>query len=141
MKIEVNRKTYSDICTIGEMYIDNEFFCYTLEDCMREVVGSPIETWKVQGKTAIPVGTYEVIIDFSHRFQRTMPHILDVPGFTGIRIHCGNDSGDTEGCLLVGNVKYNDSIAESRLAYNALLEEISHAIKDGEKVEISISNA
>jgi len=140
MIIDVARKWFNDECTIGELRVDGEFCCFTLEDKYREVVGSPVKTWKVAGSTAIPVGKYEVVIDFSPRFQRSMPHILEVPGFTGVRIHCGNDSGDVCGCLCVGRQRYKDSVGESRLAYQDLLTLIAGAVKDKEKVEIYIRN-
>lgn len=140
MEIEILRHTFTDKSTIGDLYVDGEFECYTLEDCDREVKGSPIETWKVPGKTAIPRGKYEVIIDMSLRFQKTMPHILDVDGFTGVRIHCGNDDGDTEGCILVGKQKSRDWVGESRKAYSELYDLIRTALNDKERVEIIIGD-
>ncbi len=85
MLIEVKRFDFKDNYTAGRMYINNLYFCYTLEDKVRE--GK-----KVNGQTAIPAGTYDVIIDDSVRFRRPMPHILNVPNFTGVRIHSGNTS-------------------------------------------------
>ena len=74
---------------------------WVLEDQVREVVGEPVSEWKVPGKTAIPAGRYKVLITFSNRFQKLMPQLMDVPGFTGVRIHAGNTAADTEGCLLL----------------------------------------
>lgn len=141
MRLDVIRRWFTDDCTIGELRVDGEFCCYTLEDRVREVVGSPVNTWKVPGSTAIPIGKYEVIIDFSQRFQRSMPHILNVPGFTGVRIHCGNDAGDTEGCVLVGRQRFNDALGEARAAYQALFALITEAVKDEEKIEIHIRSS
>ena len=95
MLIEVKRFEFKDTHTIGKLYIDGVYECYTLEDVVRN--GS-----KVIGKTAIPTGEYKVIIDASVRFKQDMPHILDVPNFTGVRIHSGNTSAHTEGCILLG---------------------------------------
>ena len=80
MHISVKRQP-SGTCTIGELFIDGNFECYTLEDQVREVAGVPVATWKVPGATAIPVGTYQVTIDLSQRFGKRMLHILNVPGF------------------------------------------------------------
>lgn len=75
---------------------------FTLEDAVREQPGMEVSRWKLAAMTAIPTGRYRVIIDFSHRFNKDMPHILNVSGFDGVRIHSGNSPADTEGCLLVG---------------------------------------
>jgi len=109
MRILVDRKYPFKNCVLGELFLDSLFECYTLEDVERLV--------KIPGKTAIPRGTYQVILDFSQRFQRMMPHILGVPGFTGVRIHPGNTEADTEGCILVGEEKLDKMIGHSREAF------------------------
>lgn len=81
---------------------EEEFLCYTLEDRVREVPHESVKNWKVPGQTAIPRGRYRVLKTMSHRFKRYTLHIMDVPGFAGIRIHAGNTAADTEGCVLVG---------------------------------------
>lgn len=81
----ITRRTYTRNSTIGDLYIDGQYFSHTLEDTIREV--------KVAGVTAIPYGRYEVIINFSNRFQRPMPLLLNVPGFLGVRIHGGSCYG------------------------------------------------
>lgn len=107
----LERTTFTDQSTIGELHIDGELFCCTLEDTCRK---GP----KIDGKTAIPMGRYKVIIDHSERFNRDMPHVLDVPGFEGIRIHSGNTAADTEGCILLGMRTGENVIYDSRLAYD-----------------------
>lgn len=109
--ITVERTTFTDESTIGELHIDGDLFCYTLEDTCRK---GP----KIAGQTAIPMGKYGVIIDYSERFGKEMPHILDVPGFEGIRIHSGNTSKDTEGCILLGMRTGPNTIYDSKLAYD-----------------------
>ena len=95
MEIIVNRIFKASTYTIGELSVDGNYICDTLEDRVRPT-GE-----KVYGETAIPYGTYTVTLSYSNRFKKTMPEILNVPNFSGIRIHCGNSSKDTEGCLLV----------------------------------------
>lgn len=100
MHIKVIRKKLQATCTLGEMHIDGKFFAYTLEDPYRHLQGDI--TKKVPEDTCIDNGTYEVIVDYSNRFKKELPHILNVPCFEGIRIHGGNTAANTEGCILVG---------------------------------------
>ena len=120
LKLLLQRKWSIKDATIGELFVNGEFECYTLEDVVR-----PLGE-KVDGKTAIPTGSYKVVVNWSPRFQKNMPHILDVPGFLGVRIHAGNAAKDTEGCILVG--KTNDlsagAIGSSRIAYEQLFRKL-----------------
>jgi len=121
MKMILQRKWATQESTVGELSIDGKFECYVLEDVVRPA-GE-----KVPGKTAIPAGTYRVIVDKSTRFKKLMPHILDVPGFEGIRIHAGNVAVDTEGCPLVGRTRGKDFVSESRLAFAAFFPKLQAA--------------
>lgn len=94
MKIEVKRKYKYPTSTLGEMYVDDVFFGYTLEDIYREK--------KVYGETCIPAKEYSVIVTYSNRFKVELPLLLNVEGFIAIRIHGGNTDKDTYGCILVG---------------------------------------
>ena len=58
---------------------------------------------KVQDETAIPAGSYKMKISKSPKFGRLLPEILDVPGFSEIRIHKGNTAADSSGCLIIGS--------------------------------------
>lgn len=116
MEIKVIRKEFTDKSTIGEMFLDGEFFCYTLEDVIREV--------KVYGETAIPYGRYKVIVNMSNRFKVLMPLLIDVPGFEGVRIHKGNKAIETHGCLLVGLSKDKDFIGMSKIAFEKLMKRL-----------------
>ena len=123
MLIEVKRFEFKDTYTVGKMYIDNIYECYTLEDVVR--TGA-----KVNGQTAIPTGTYNVIINHSNRFNRDLPLLENVPNFTGVRIHAGNTSANTEGCILVGTTwSGKDFIGNSKVAFNKLFEKLKKAKK------------
>ena len=102
MNLELTRVKLGEEHTIGKLSVDGKFVCYTLEDKVREEAGVPVEQWKVMSQTAIPVGTYPLTITMSNRFKTMLPLLGNVPGFTGVRIHTGNSSKDTEGCILVG---------------------------------------
>ena len=129
--MNVVRKIFTDKSTIGELSIDGEHFCYTLE--LPWMDGANIHQ-----KSAILPGTYEVIIDFSPHHQRLWPHILNVPGRDDIRIDIANYPSEILGCIAVGYTKGEDYIGESKLAWNALFTKIQDSLKQG-KVYISIS--
>lgn len=131
MKLTLKRTTFTDKSTIGELSIDGTFFCYTLEDIVRN---GP----KVMHETAIPYGTYEVVVNMSNRFKRLMPLLLGVPNFEGIRIHSGNTAAHTSGCILVGMQKGVDTITQSTIAYDSLFTKIKGATQRGEAVRITI---
>ena len=121
MLIEVKRFEFKDTYTIGKMYVDGVYECYTLEDVVRKGA-------KVYGQTAIPTGTYNLIINHSNRFNRDLPLLENVPNFTGVRIHAGNTSAHTEGCILVGTTwSGKDFIGNSRVAFNKLFEKLKKA--------------
>lgn len=127
--IRVERFKFSDVSTIGRLFLDQDLLCYTLEDCVRD--------HKIPGQTAIPEGTYELTTTFSNRFQRVMPLLMNVPNYEGVRIHCGNTDKDTEGCLLVG-MRYGENVIyDSRKAYDLLFPEIQKRLAEG-KLYISI---
>lgn len=102
MELTLLRTRLKDEYTAGQLYIDGEYFCFTLEDKVREENGVPVEKWKVKGETAIPQGVYNVVFEDSPRFGPQTLTLLKVPGFSAIRIHSGNTHRDTEGCILVG---------------------------------------
>ena len=132
MNITIKRIALAATYTIGNLYIDGQYFCDTLEDKVRPF-GEP----KVYGKTAIPYGTYEVKWTYSPRFKRYMPLIDSVPGFSGIRIHAGNTEADTEGCILVGYNKQVGKVLNSKDTVSKLYPIIQKACKEG-KVTIEI---
>ena len=126
MKLYLKRIHKTEHSTIGELYIDGKFQCYTLEDVEREV--------KIKNETEIPKGTYKIVITYSNRFKKQLPLLLNVPNFEGIRIHSGNTNHDTEGCILIGQTRSNDFIGSSRNAFNELFKKI----KNEKNIEITI---
>lgn len=143
MNLLLERTPSGTTCTIGDLYIDGDWFCFILEDLVREVEGQPVEAWKIKGKTAIPAGTYKVRITYSNRFKRDLPLLVGVPGFEGIRIHPGNTDADTEGCLLPGLALGlgGESVSRSRAAFDALYKKLDEAESASEEIEITITNA
>ena len=108
MQINVRRTFKGPDYTIGKLYMDGHYLCDTLEDTVR-----PAGT-KIAGKTAIPAGTYRVKKTMSPRFKKILPEIMNVPGFTGVRIHAGNTAADTDGCLLLGLNKAKGQVLDSQ---------------------------
>lgn len=131
MKLELvriaNRPTYC----IGKLYIDGVWFCDTIEDTDRGLDDSmsvdEILKKKIKGETAIPTGVYKIEITYSPKYKRMMPLLLGVKGYSGIRIHSGNTSKDTEGCLLVGKNTKVGMVTESRNTYQRLFARLQNA--------------
>ena len=118
MKILVKRIAKKEKYTIGHLFINDEYFCDTIEDKDRglddSMTESEIKKIKIKGKTAIPTGEYKLAIDYSPHFGKNCFHILNVKGFDGIRIHSGNDEEDSEGCLIVGQNKLVGKVINSK---------------------------
>ena len=129
MELKLTRLNQTDKSTIGKLYINGAFFCDTIEDVEREL--------KVKHQTAIPRGKYTVIMSFSNRFQKYMPELLKVPNFAGVRIHNGNTSDHSSGCIIVGQKVNNDFVGNSKTTYAKLLTELKKVEKK-EKITIEI---
>lgn len=129
MKLRVKRIAKNSEYTIGNLYIDGEFFCNTLEDMDRGLKDSQsllyIKAKKIFGKTAIPTGTYKVDMTYSNRFKKVLPLLVGVKGFDGIRIHQGNLPKDTEGCLLVGKNTFKGMVSDSKITLDSLLNKMA----------------
>ena len=142
MELSIIRAKFTGNSTIGDFLIDGVRYYYSLEDKdrQRQCDGS-ILPWtralKIYGETAIPYGRYEVITNYSNRFKRVMPLLMNVPDFEGIRIHAGNTDEDTHGCPLIGFARGLDFIGESRKAFNDFMPRLVAALKRG-KVFITI---
>lgn len=126
MKILLKRIFKGEDYTIGNIYVNGQYFADSLEDTVRDV--------KIKGKTAIPAGKYLILMTYSNRFKKIMPLLIDVPGFEGVRIHSGNTPEDTEGCILVGKNTIKGQLTSSRL-YTRMLYDL---LKSSENNEIEI---
>lgn len=125
MKLKLIRQFGTEGFTEGKLYIDDVFECYTVEDEDRHLEAGGI---KIPAVTAIPKGSYEVVLSMSPRFKKILPEVLNVPGFTGVRIHSGNSSKDSEGCILVGSSNDrndDDWVGGSKVALAQLITKLS----------------
>jgi hypothetical protein len=142
MELQLKREIFTDISTIGSLTIDGKFECYILEDKDRGINNTltleQIMRVKVYGKTAIPYGRYEIDWTMSARFKVFMPILLNVKGWSGIRIHSGNTEIHSLGCLLCGTRKLSNRITESTIATNKLYAKIEAAKKQGQRIYITI---
>lgn len=141
MEIRIERRYADSLRTISDLYVNNEFFCNILEDADRGLDSAmsleEISKKKVHGKTAIPTGKYEVVISYSNRFQKLLPLLSGVPGYSGIRIHPGNTEADTEGCLLPGTAD-GLKVVNSRSTFSKLFGIIKSSLAK-EKVYVTIT--
>ena len=155
MQLHLLREPTRQGATLGALYVDGVWQCWTIEDALREVNtqaahvaathGGPtldawVRSWKVAGQTAIPAGTYPVTITYSPRFGRQLPLVGQVPGFEGIRIHPGNTIADTEGCILPGADRDRTRVLRSRVAFQVVYETIEGALGRGEAVTLTVLN-
>lgn len=143
MKLELKRKALMDTYTVGDLFINDVFFCNILEDKVRDFnkdgdLNDKGED-KVYGETAIPYGTYSIDLTYSNRFKKILPLIEDVPGFEGIRIHSGNSAADSHGCLLCGNNTEKGKVTDSRKVFEKLMIRLVDAHEMKETITIKIS--
>lgn len=115
MDISVQRRWVTPDSTCGEMSVDGEFFCYTLEPRQDQSKGKPY---------SIPAGRYQVELRMSPRLKYVTPWVKEVPGFEDVLIHIGNYPRDTEGCCLVGSTRMEDFVGNSRLTFVKLMKEL-----------------
>ena len=134
MNIVVNRSPTANGATLGEMLINGEHQCYTLE------LPISADGAKVAGSTCIPAGRYEVRITYSPKFNRSMPLLIDVPGFEGVRVHWGNYPRDTEGCILTGTTEGDAFIGHSMEAFTNFWAKLSAALQGGERAFVTVND-
>ena len=143
MTIRIDRKWKKAEYTISRVFIHGNYLgCNALEDTDRGLLQSmqiaEIQKRKIKGKTAIPRGYYDVKVTWSEKYQRNMPLVMDVPGFSGIRLHSGNAAKDTEGCILFGKNDKVGWISDSRYWTDKIYRLIDAALKKGEKVTLIV---
>ena len=142
MEIQLIRKYRKTNYTIGQLFINGQYFSDTLEDTDRGLKESmsleEIRRIKVFGSTCIPYGTYKVTITYSPKFKKNLPLINNVKGFEGIRIHSGNTNYDTQGCVLLGFNKVKGKVINSKDTVDKFINLVQKAIDIGEQITIHI---
>ena len=141
MELILKRIARKEDYTIGHLMVDGKFFADALEDTDRGLTQkmslSTLLQKKIHSKTAIPTGRYQIVWTYSNHFGKSMPLLMNVPGYAGVRIHSGNSAKDTEGCILVGKNDKIGWISQSREYISKLYPIIEAACKK-EKVYITI---
>ena len=149
MEVLIKRIAKLPTYTIGKMYINGTYICDTLEDADRglsqHMTLDEIKSKKVYGKTAIPIGTYDISMDivspkFKERawakpYNGKLPRLINVPGYEGVLIHVGNSDQDSLGCILVGENKVKGKVINSTIAFNKVMQILKSA---KERIKITI---
>jgi hypothetical protein len=152
MKLLLKRIAKKDNYTIGNLYIDDVFFCNTIEDKDRGLNETQslleIQSKKVYGQTAIPYGTYKIDMNtvspkFKDRawakpYKGILPRLENVKGYEGVLIHVGNKAEDTLGCILVGENKVKGQVINSTATFYELMTVLLKAQSAGEVIELTI---
>lgn len=138
MKLKLIRTNLTETFTDGELWIDGKFFCFTVEDKVRAKAGLWKRIVKVYAETAIPYGTYPVLVTWSNRFQRMLTGVFSVPDFEGIRIHSGSTHKSSAGCVIVSYKRLQAGILlKDNKAMDDLCDKVTAAQK-GEKITLEI---
>lgn len=141
MKLELKRRFLGESYTIGSLSIDGKKFCDTLEDKVRDLNKNGVfdgDEKKVYAETAIPYGTYDIVVDYSPKFKRELPRLQNVKHFEGILIHRGNTAEDSAGCILVGENKVKGKVINSTPYEKELVQILKEAQDRKEPITIKI---
>lgn len=152
IEVLIHRKWKKAAYTVGRLFANGTLLCNSLEDTDRglhdRMSPEQIKEIKIPGKTAIPVGTYELRLTVSTRFKGRVwakkykglvPEIVDVPGYSGVRIHPGNKPNQTDGCPLTGrNTKVGELTDSTKCYYELMDKHLYPAHLRGEQMKITI---
>lgn len=152
IEVLIHRKWRKVAYTVGRFFVNRTLLFNSLEDTDRgltqEMSEEDILAVKVPGKTAIPVGTYELRLTVSGKFKNRswakkykglVPEIVDVPGYSGVRIHPGNKPNQTDGCPLTGrNTKVGELTDSTKCYYELMDKHLYPAHLRGEQMKITI---
>lgn len=134
MNLKLKRIALRDGYTVGRLFVDGQYWCDTLEDKVRDLSKEK----KIPGETAIPAGTYDVVVNISPKFRRLLPRLLNVPQFEGILIHRGNSAADSAGCILVGENKVAGKVLNSTYWEKRVTDCLLEAQNKGEDITITV---
>lgn len=138
MLLFVQREKGDGKATMGKLYIDGQYFCHTLEP---KYVNPGV---KIMNQTAIPAGTYFLVMRDSPHFGRELPMLLNVPNFSFVLLHALNRVHETQGCIGIGFQRGSDQdgpvIWQSRKAEDELVRRLKEA-ESNQLLGITIKDA
>lgn len=139
VELSLKRRVLALLFTLGGLTAGGYHY-FTVEDTVRPLSQCTATTCigKIDGKTAIPPGRYEIRDTYSPKFKRKVLELVGVPGFQGIRIHSGNTAEDTEGCLILGEVQTKNGVAQSAKAMARFNKFVRGELAQGKRVYLTI---
>lgn len=153
MELKVKRLWKKPTYTIGKLYVNGEYLCETLEDKDRGITQDMPE-WEIikkkcYGFTAIPKGRYRINMNrispkfknrnWAAKYGGRVPEIEDVPCWTAVLWHPGNDPSCTYGCILPGFNRQRGKVLDSQKCYFKLMDEyLEPARMRGEEIWMTI---
>ena len=145
MNLKLRRRFKGPNYTIGSFYINDEYFCDTIEDTDRglddNMSEAIIKGKKIYGKTAIPTGTYKITLNvispkysdfnkykWAKQCEGRIPRLINVKGFDGVLIHVGNTEQDSLGCIIVGENKVKGKVINSTNTFTKLYSKLKECV-------------